>query len=128
MLMMQLSVPNIWLKPRGPGRCCEVLLSVPGGNHLMLLNVYNEYIQTLLQVADVHEQLVTHHHSPDAWLNPTAETTATPKRLLFSVTHYSWIRSSHSNGTTLLSPLLVHIWVYDAEILFLLLALPLAKC
>lgn len=93
----------------------------------MLLNVYNEYIQSksllptntytltrnylrpirqnwtwirylsalaLLQVADVHEQLVTHHHSPDAWLNPTAETTATPKRLLFSVTHYSWIRSS----------------------------------
>lgn len=42
--------------------------------------------------------------------------------------HRTMLDFKHSNGTTLLSPLLVHIWVYDAEILFLLLALPLAKC
>ncbi|KAG2129132.1 P-loop containing nucleoside triphosphate hydrolase protein [Suillus clintonianus] len=43
-----LSVPNVWLRPsnkRKEADAAKALLTVPGGDHLMLLNVYNKYIQ-----------------------------------------------------------------------------------
>ncbi|KAG2364423.1 P-loop containing nucleoside triphosphate hydrolase protein [Suillus spraguei] len=71
-----LSVPNVWLRPsnrREEADAAKALLTVPGGDHLMLLNVYNEYIQNqhdnnwtwihylsgpaLLQAVNVREQL-----------------------------------------------------------------------
>jgi pre-mRNA-splicing factor ATP-dependent RNA helicase DHX15/PRP43 len=71
-----LSVPNVWLRPsnkREEADAAKALFAVPGGDHLMLLNVYNEYIQNqhdknwtwvhylsapaLLQAVNVREQL-----------------------------------------------------------------------
>ncbi|KAG1872441.1 P-loop containing nucleoside triphosphate hydrolase protein [Suillus subalutaceus] len=71
-----LSVPNVWLRPsnkREEADAAKALLTVPGGDHLMLLNVYNKYIQNqhdknwtwihylsapaLLQAVNVREQL-----------------------------------------------------------------------
>ncbi|KAG2112206.1 P-loop containing nucleoside triphosphate hydrolase protein, partial [Suillus discolor] len=71
-----LSVPNVWLRPsnkREEADAAKALLTVPGGDHLMLLNVYNEYIRNqhdkdwtynhylsapaLLQAVNVREQL-----------------------------------------------------------------------
>ncbi|KAG1872440.1 P-loop containing nucleoside triphosphate hydrolase protein [Suillus subalutaceus] len=71
-----LSVPNVWLRPskkREEADAAKALLTVPGGDHLILLNVYNEYIQNqhdkdwtwihylsapaLLQAVNVREQL-----------------------------------------------------------------------
>ncbi|KAF8635093.1 hypothetical protein AX15_000533 [Amanita polypyramis BW_CC] len=45
-----LSVPNIWLRPNNQRReadAAKAKLSVPEGDHLTLLNVYNEYQQNL---------------------------------------------------------------------------------
>ncbi|KAG2037846.1 P-loop containing nucleoside triphosphate hydrolase protein [Suillus americanus] len=71
-----LSVPNVWVRPsnkRKEADAAKALLTVPGGDHLMLLNVYNEYIcnqhnknwtwihylsaPALLQAVNVREQL-----------------------------------------------------------------------
>ncbi|KAG1751208.1 P-loop containing nucleoside triphosphate hydrolase protein [Suillus lakei] len=71
-----LSVPNVWLRPSNQQEeadAAKALLTVPGGDHLSLLNVYNEYIQNqhdkdwtyihylsapaLLQANNVREQL-----------------------------------------------------------------------
>jgi pre-mRNA-splicing factor ATP-dependent RNA helicase DHX15/PRP43 len=71
-----LSVPNVWLRPsnkREEADAAKALLTVPGGDHLSLLNVFNEYIQNqhdknwtwnhyvsapaLLQAVNVREQL-----------------------------------------------------------------------
>ncbi|KAF5313879.1 hypothetical protein D9619_013029 [Psilocybe cf. subviscida] len=43
-----MSVPNIWLRPPGPTQrreadAAKALLTVPEGDHLTLLNVYNQY-------------------------------------------------------------------------------------
>ncbi|KAG9316237.1 P-loop containing nucleoside triphosphate hydrolase protein [Chiua virens] len=43
-----LSVPNVWLRPnnqRKEADAAKALLSVPDGDHLTLLNVYNSYMQ-----------------------------------------------------------------------------------
>ncbi|KAG1733870.1 P-loop containing nucleoside triphosphate hydrolase protein [Suillus paluster] len=43
-----LSVPNVWLRPsdqRNEADAARAVLTVPGGDHLTLLNVYNNYIQ-----------------------------------------------------------------------------------
>ncbi|KAJ7285946.1 P-loop containing nucleoside triphosphate hydrolase protein [Mycena rebaudengoi] len=43
-----LSVPNVWLRPNNQRReadAAKALLSVPDGDHLTMLNVYNEYVQ-----------------------------------------------------------------------------------
>ncbi|KAG0695850.1 P-loop containing nucleoside triphosphate hydrolase protein [Suillus ampliporus] len=43
-----LSVPNVWLRPnnqRKEADAAKARLTVPGGDHLTLLNVYNNYIQ-----------------------------------------------------------------------------------
>ncbi|KAL4061704.1 P-loop containing nucleoside triphosphate hydrolase protein [Scleroderma yunnanense] len=43
-----LSVPNVWLRPnnqRKEADAAKALLTVPDGDHLTLLNVYNNYIQ-----------------------------------------------------------------------------------
>ncbi|KAF9242809.1 P-loop containing nucleoside triphosphate hydrolase protein [Melanogaster broomeanus] len=43
-----LSVPNVWLRPnnqRKEADAAKALLTVPDGDHLTLLNVYNSYIQ-----------------------------------------------------------------------------------
>ena len=40
------AVPNIWLRPNNQRReadAAKALLSVPDGDHLTLLNVYNQY-------------------------------------------------------------------------------------
>ncbi|KAG1885069.1 P-loop containing nucleoside triphosphate hydrolase protein [Suillus subluteus] len=69
-------LPNVWLRPskkREEADAAKALLTVPGGDHLILLNVYNEYIQNqhdkdwtwihylsapaLLQAVNVREQL-----------------------------------------------------------------------
>ncbi|KAJ7489809.1 P-loop containing nucleoside triphosphate hydrolase protein [Mycena galericulata] len=42
-----LSVPNVWLRPNNQRReadAAKALLSVPDGDHLTMLNVYNEYV------------------------------------------------------------------------------------
>ncbi|KAG1822834.1 P-loop containing nucleoside triphosphate hydrolase protein [Suillus subaureus] len=71
-----LSVPNVWLRPSNKLKeadAAKALFTVPGGDHLMLLNVYNRYIQNqrdknwtwvhylsasaLLQAVNVREQL-----------------------------------------------------------------------
>ncbi|KAF7322898.1 p-loop containing nucleoside triphosphate hydrolase protein [Mycena chlorophos] len=46
-----LSVPNVWLRPNNQRReadAAKALLTVPDGDHLTLLNVYNEYINNQL--------------------------------------------------------------------------------
>ena len=43
-------VPNVWLRPpnqRKEADAAKALLSVPDGDHLTLLNVYNNYIQSM---------------------------------------------------------------------------------
>ncbi|KAF8521150.1 P-loop containing nucleoside triphosphate hydrolase protein [Gautieria morchelliformis] len=45
-LVAMLSVPNVWIRPnhqRKEADAAKALLSVPGGDHLTLLNVYNSY-------------------------------------------------------------------------------------
>ncbi|KAF8582410.1 P-loop containing nucleoside triphosphate hydrolase protein [Ramaria rubella] len=45
-LVAMLSVPNVWIRPnnqRKEADAAKALLSVPGGDHLTLLNVYNNY-------------------------------------------------------------------------------------
>jgi len=45
-----LSVPNVWLRPNNQRReadAAKALLTVPDGDHLTLLNVYNNYIQNM---------------------------------------------------------------------------------
>ncbi|KAJ7119817.1 P-loop containing nucleoside triphosphate hydrolase protein [Mycena epipterygia] len=45
-----LSVPNVWLRPNNQRReadAAKALLSVPDGDHLTLLNVYNEYVNNM---------------------------------------------------------------------------------
>ncbi|KAJ7740706.1 P-loop containing nucleoside triphosphate hydrolase protein [Mycena maculata] len=42
-----LSVPNVWLRPNNQRReadAAKAMLSVPDGDHLTMLNVYNEYV------------------------------------------------------------------------------------
>ena len=42
-------VPNVWLRPNNKRReadAAKALLTVPDGDHLTLLNVYNNYIQS----------------------------------------------------------------------------------
>ena len=43
------AVPNVWIRPNNKRREADAekaLLTVPDGDHLTLLNVYNEYIQS----------------------------------------------------------------------------------
>lgn len=45
------TVPNVWLRPnnqRKEADAAKALLTVPDGDHLTLLNVYNHYIQSKL--------------------------------------------------------------------------------
>lgn len=45
-LLTSLSVPNVWARPnnmRKEADAAKALLTVPGGDHLTLLNVYNTY-------------------------------------------------------------------------------------
>ncbi|KAI0245943.1 P-loop containing nucleoside triphosphate hydrolase protein [Lactifluus subvellereus] len=49
-IVAMLSVPNIWLRPnnqRKEADAAKALLSVPDGDHLTLLNVFNEYQNNL---------------------------------------------------------------------------------
>ena len=44
------TVPNVWLRPpnqRKEADAAKALLSIPDGDHLTLLNVYNSYMQSL---------------------------------------------------------------------------------
>ena len=44
-------VPNVWLRPpnmRREADAAKALLTVPDGDHLTLLNVYNHYQQSML--------------------------------------------------------------------------------
>ena len=43
-------MPNIWLRPqhqRKEAEAAKALLSVPDGDHLTLLNVYNGYVNSM---------------------------------------------------------------------------------
>jgi pre-mRNA-splicing factor ATP-dependent RNA helicase DHX15/PRP43 len=43
------AVPNVWIRPNNKRREADAekaLLTVPDGDHLTLLNVYNNYIQS----------------------------------------------------------------------------------
>ncbi|KIJ94146.1 hypothetical protein K443DRAFT_125337 [Laccaria amethystina LaAM-08-1] len=45
-----MSVPNVWLRPnnqRQQADAAKALLTVPDGDHLTLLNVYNQYMQNI---------------------------------------------------------------------------------
>ena len=45
-----LPVPNVWLRPtnqRKEADAAKALLTVPDGDHLTLLNVYNNYMQSM---------------------------------------------------------------------------------
>ena len=45
-----MQLPNVWLRPPNQRReadAAKALLSVPDGEHLTLLNVYNNYIQSM---------------------------------------------------------------------------------
>ncbi|KZT01637.1 P-loop containing nucleoside triphosphate hydrolase protein, partial [Laetiporus sulphureus 93-53] len=47
-IVAMLSVPNVWLRPPNQRReadAAKALLTVPDGDHLTLLNVYNSYVQ-----------------------------------------------------------------------------------
>ncbi|KIK95356.1 hypothetical protein PAXRUDRAFT_778394 [Paxillus rubicundulus Ve08.2h10] len=47
-IIAMLSVPNVWLRPnnqRKEADAAKALLTVPDGDHLTLLNVYNSYMQ-----------------------------------------------------------------------------------
>ena len=49
-IVAMLSVPNVWLRPnnqRKEADAAKAALSVPDGDHLTLLNVYNEYQNNL---------------------------------------------------------------------------------
>ncbi|PCH34705.1 nucleoside triphosphate hydrolase protein [Wolfiporia cocos MD-104 SS10] len=49
-IVAMLSVPNVWLRPpnqRKEADAAKAMLSVPDGDHLTLLNVYNSYQQNL---------------------------------------------------------------------------------
>ncbi|KAI0942400.1 DEAH-box ATP-dependent RNA helicase prp43 [Taiwanofungus camphoratus] len=49
-IVAMLSVPNVWLRPpnlRKEADAAKALLSVPDGDHLTLLNVYNSYVQNM---------------------------------------------------------------------------------
>lgn len=44
--LISITVPNVWVRPnnqRKEADSAKALLSVPGGDHLTLLNVYNSY-------------------------------------------------------------------------------------
>jgi pre-mRNA-splicing factor ATP-dependent RNA helicase DHX15/PRP43 len=50
-LLTNLSVPNVWLRPnnqRSAADAAKALLTIPDGDHLTLLNVYNNYAQSKL--------------------------------------------------------------------------------
>jgi pre-mRNA-splicing factor ATP-dependent RNA helicase DHX15/PRP43 len=45
-LIVSLTVPNIWVRPNEKRKEADIakqLLSIPDGDHLTLLNVFNEY-------------------------------------------------------------------------------------
>lgn len=46
---ISLVVPNVWIRPNNQRReadAAKALLTVPDGDHLTLLNVYNQYVQS----------------------------------------------------------------------------------
>jgi pre-mRNA-splicing factor ATP-dependent RNA helicase DHX15/PRP43 len=48
-------VPNIWMRPNNQRReadAAKALLSVPDGDHLTLLNVYNNYVNSTYSVLE----------------------------------------------------------------------------
>jgi len=45
---VRFSVPSVWLRPNNQRReadAAKALLTVPDGDHLTLMNVFNQYIQ-----------------------------------------------------------------------------------
>ena len=51
-----LAVPVVWLRPnnqRKEADAAKALLTVPDGDHLTLLNVYNSYIQSNLLLSSL---------------------------------------------------------------------------
>ncbi|KIM87769.1 hypothetical protein PILCRDRAFT_814484 [Piloderma croceum F 1598] len=49
-IVSMLSVPNVWIRPNNQRReadAAKALLTVPDGDHLTLLNVYNNYVQNM---------------------------------------------------------------------------------
>lgn len=48
------TVPNIWVRPNNQRReadAAKQMLTVPDGDHLTLLNVYNQYIQSEFSIS-----------------------------------------------------------------------------
>ena len=51
LMFYNILAPNIWLRPnnlRKEADAAKALLTVPDGDHLTLLNVYNSYMQSKL--------------------------------------------------------------------------------
>ncbi len=49
--LTELLVPNVWIRPpnaRSQADAAKALLTVPDGDHLTMLNVYNQYVQSML--------------------------------------------------------------------------------
>ena len=57
------TVPNIWIRPnnqRKEADAAKTLLTIAGGDHLTLMNVYNHYQQSMF-IKIIVEQDATHH-------------------------------------------------------------------
>ena len=55
-LLTCVQVPNVWLRPPDEKReadAAKAFLSGPGGDHLTLLNVYNNFIQSMCVTASL---------------------------------------------------------------------------
>lgn len=55
-------VPNVWLRPnhqRKEADAAKALLTVPDGDHLTLLNVYNSYMQSK-HICDLFSAPIVH--------------------------------------------------------------------
>ena len=56
-LIVSLAVPNIWVRPNDKRKEADIAkqsLSIPDGDHLTLLNVFNEYQNSTYRVAVKH--------------------------------------------------------------------------
>lgn len=56
-----LSVPNVWIRPangRKEADAAKALLTVPDGDHLTMLNVYNQYRQSMCSASSLNLRML----------------------------------------------------------------------
>lgn len=60
-LMYSPKVPNVWIRPNNQRReadAAKALMTVPDGDHLTLLNVYNNYVQSMSLISSPYYGLL----------------------------------------------------------------------